>query len=296
MTRRELFPLDPVLVARMVVTAVATPLVVAAALVALVLLAPWKPVAGVAVACALGIAAALKERRDRPPAVELTPAAAPDLHATVERLCVIADLPKPRLVLEPEAQPNSWVVSFGRSHSRLHLTQGLVDRLGPAELEGVVAHELAHLAQRDAMVMTVVGGPGAVLLSGGGEMARHGTGFWALWIGGAVAYVIGWVGTLGARILSRHRELSADAGAVALTGNPAALASALTKVSAALGGIPAADLRVAATRDAFHLLPAAPSAGRRRGLPLPATHPPLAARIARLERIEARLQSARRLP
>jgi heat shock protein HtpX len=295
MTRRELFPLDRVLVARMLATAVLTPLVVAAALLMLVLVAPWKIVAGVAVACVLGVGAAVKERRDRPAAVELTPEAAPDLHATVERLCVVADLPKPRLVLEPETQPNSWVVSLGRGRSRLHLTQGLVDRLTPAELEGVVAHELAHLAQRDAVVMTVVGGPGAALLSGGGELARHGAGFWLLGVGGAVACAIGWVGTLGARILSRHRELAADAGAVALTGNPAALASALTKVSAALAVIPAADLRVAAARDAFHLLPAARPGARRSGVPLPATHPPLPARIARLERIEARLQSARRL-
>jgi heat shock protein HtpX len=232
----------------------------------------------------------LGERRGRAAAVELTPEAAPELHATLERLCVVADLPKPRLVLEPEAQPNSWVVSLGRSRSRLHLTQGLLDRLGPAELEGVIAHELAHVAQRDALVMTVVGGPGAALQSGGSALARHAAGFWVLGLGGAAAYLIGWLGTLGARILSRHRELAADAGAVALTGNPSALASALAKVSASLALIPAADLRVAAGRDAFHLLPVA-RAGR--GLPLPATHPAVAARIARLERMEARLQAAR---
>ena len=296
MTRRELFPLDRVLVARMLVTAVLTPLVVAVALLALVLLAPTRFVVAVAIACALGIGAALKERRDRPAAVELSPEAAPALHAAIERLCVVADVAKPRLVLEPEAQPNSWVVSLGRGRSApaSHPGARRPPHAGGARGRGRARARPPRPARRRRHDRRR--GPGAALLSGGGELARHGTGFWVLWIGGALAYVIGWLGTLGARILSRHRELAADAGAVALTGNPAALASALTKVSTALAGIPAADLRVAAARDAFHLLPAARPGDRRRGLPLPATHPPLPARIARLERIEARLQAARRLP
>jgi heat shock protein HtpX len=178
-------------------------------------------------------------------------------------------------------------VSLGRSHAQLHLTQGLLDCLEPAELEAVIAHELAHVAQRDAAVMTVVGGPGAVLLAGGMKLARVG-GFWALQLGGLVAIAIGWLGSLGTRILSRHREFAADAGAAALTGNPAALASALTKVSQGLVGIPQRDLRIAAARDAFHLLPVGGKAEH--SLPLPGTHPALRARIARLERLEARLQ------
>jgi heat shock protein HtpX len=99
---------------------------------------------------------------------------------------------------------------------------------------------------------------------------------------------VGWVGSLGGRIMSRYREFAADAGAVALTGSPAALASALTKVSEGLVAIPSRDLRAVAARDAFHLLPVAESEHN-----LPATHPPLRARIERLERMEARLQSAR---
>src|SRR5687767_4915578 len=114
MRGRQLFPSDPGLVARMVAVAVLTPLAVAAALVALVLLAPWKIVGAVALACVFGVGAAVRERRDRPEPVELTPARAPELHAILERLCVVADLPKPRLVLEHEDQPNSWVVSLGR--------------------------------------------------------------------------------------------------------------------------------------------------------------------------------------
>jgi len=283
-----LFPVDRPLVARMVVIGSLTPLLVLAALVAIALTAPWKIVLGVGIALTIGVFAAVKERRERPPARVLGAQEAPELHATLERLCVVADLPKPALVLEPERQPNSWVVSLGRARTQLHVTQGLVDRLEPAELEAVLAHELAHVAQRDATVMTLVGGPGAVLLTGGREL--FGFGFWAITLGGLIAMVIGWLGSLGARLLSRGRELAADAGAVALTGNPAALASALGKVSDGLLAIPAKDLRLAASRDAFHLLPAGQGTSR---IPLPASHPPLRTRIARLERMEARLQTAR---
>lgn len=287
MRRAELFPTDRALVVRMVLAATIAPLVVAAGLVILARAAPGNIQAAVALAILVGVIVAVRERRKRRAPTELAVAAAPELHAAVERLCLAADIPKPRLVLEHERQPNSWVVSLGRGHSQLHVTKGLLETLEGAELEAVVAHELAHIAQRDAAVMTVVGGPAAVLLSGGRELATTG-GWWPIQIGGLVALAIGWVGSLGTRILSRHRELSADAGAVALTGNPSALASALVKVSDGLVAIPKADLRVAAARDAFHLVPA--SRGKSW---LPATHPPLQARIARLERLEARLQSAR---
>jgi heat shock protein HtpX len=272
----------------MVATAVVTPVVVAAVLVLVVLFAPWKLVLGVGIAAAIGTGAAVSERRNRPRPVELTADRAPELHGIVERLCVVADLPKPRLVLEHERQPNSWIVSLGRDRSQLHLTEGLLETLEPAELEAVIGHELAHVAHRDAAVMTVVGGPGAVLLGGGGKLAAHG-GFWPVQLGGVVALVIGWLGSVGTRTLSRYREFAADAGAVALTGNPAALASALMKVSDGLVAIPKGDLREAAARDAFHLLPV----GKGEGALLPATHPPLRARIERLQRLEAALHERR---
>jgi heat shock protein HtpX len=287
MKRRELFPFDAGLAARMVATAVVTPALVVAVLVLAVLFAPWKLVAGMALAMVVGIAATVRERRSRPAPSELTAERAPEVHAIVERLCVVADLPKPRLVLERERQPNSWIVGLGRDRSQLHLTQGLIDALEPAELEAVIGHELAHVAHRDATVMTVVGGPGAVLLAGGKHLGAHG-GFWFVQLGGLAAIVVGWLGSVGTRILSRYREFAADAGAVSLTGNPAALASALMKVSSGLVAIPQRDLREAAARDAFHLLPA----GKEGGL-LPATHPPLRARIERLQRLERGLQAAR---
>jgi len=286
-TRRDLSRSDYGLVFRMVVVGLATPLAVFAALAGVMLTLDSVPVrVVVVVALCVGAWSAVGERvaqssRGR----RLAPADAPELHAILERLCVVADLPKPALVLERRAMPNSWIEGTTRGGYRLHLTQGLLDLLEPRELEAVMAHELAHVANRDAAVMTVVGGPGEALLSGGLRLAGHG---WPLFAGGLIAAAIGWIGTFGTRGLSRYREFAADAGAVAITGNPAALASALIKVSDGLVAMPRADLRAASLHDAFHLLPAA----REKGYGLPATHPPLRARIERLERLERTLQQS----
>ena len=151
----------------MLLAAVCTPLIVLACAVAIVALAPFKLVAAFAIAAAIGIGGSITERRNRPRAEPVTPAQAPELHAIVDRLCVLADVPKPEIVIEPEQQPNSWLVGLSRERARLHVTRGLLDLLTPAELEAVVGHELAHLVNRDAAVMTAVGGPGAILLDGG---------------------------------------------------------------------------------------------------------------------------------
>ncbi len=275
----------------MVLAAVSTPLIVLACAAALVALAPLKLVGGFAVAAAIGIGGTIAERRNRPPAATVTPAQAPELHAIVDRLCVLADVPKPEIVIEPEAQPNSWLVGLSRERARLHVTRGLLDLLTPTELEAVVGHELAHLVNRDAAVMTAVGGPGAVLLAGGKRMLRGG-GFWPALMGGIVATGVGRVSLLGTQFLSRDRELAADAGSAALTGRPAALASALRRISGQLRLIPEEDLRVAACRDVFHLL-AVEEEGEGWAGRLGATHPPLERRIERLERMERALQSAR---
>jgi heat shock protein HtpX len=291
MRRRELFPTDKGLLARMLVAAVLTPLVVIAALAVVVLVAPTKLVIGVGIAAIAGVMLAVRERAESPRGREVGEAEAPALHAIVERLCVVADLPKPAIVIENESLPNSWIVSLGREHARLHVTRGLLERLEPAELEAVVAHELAHVAHHDATVMTVVGGPGAVLLSGGARTTR---GWWPMVFGGMVAMGIGWVASVGTRMLSRYREFGADAGAAALTGSPAALASALIKVADGVAALPPTDLRAVAARDPFHLLPVARPGGRGIFAGLPSSHPPLKARIARLQRLEADLQHARR--
>ncbi|HEY7077479.1 MAG TPA: M48 family metalloprotease, partial [Solirubrobacteraceae bacterium] len=124
---------------------------------------------------------------------------------------------------------------------------------------------------------------GAVLEGGGRRLMRGG---WFLMIGGFVSLGIGWLSRLGTQALSRHRELAADAGSAALTGHPAALASALRRISGELRLVPKEDLRVAAYRDVFHLLPVGDHD----------THPPLAKRIERLERMEQRMHAARVAP
>jgi heat shock protein HtpX len=289
MTRRKLLPADRGLVVRMVLAAVLTPLIVLVALAAVVLEAPAKIVVLTGIASVIGVAAMRRERAAGKHATTVSASQAPELHAVVERLCLLADLAKPAIVIERRQVPNSWVVGTGPGRYRLHLTEGLLERLEPHELEAVIGHELAHVANRDAAVMTIVGGPGAALLGGGLRLMRGG--WWIAISGGLVAAAIGWVASLGTRALSRYREFAADAGSVALTGSAAALASALMKVSEGISAIPARDLRAAAAQDAFHLLPVA-----RRGedrMRLPATHPSLEARIARLERLEQALQKRR---
>jgi heat shock protein HtpX len=283
--RPELFAPDRGLQARMVLAAIGTPAIVLAGLAAIVLLAPLKVLIVVGIAAVLGIGATVYDRQNRTQARPVEPHEEPALHAIVDRLCVLADVPKPEIVVEPEQQPNSWLVGLSRGRARLHVTRGLLDLLTPAELEAVIGHELAHLVNRDALVMTAVGAPGAVLLRGGRRMM----GGWVM-IGGVIAMAIGWLSSLGTQALSRHRELAADAGSAALTGRPAALASALRRVSGQLRLVPEEDLRLAAYRDVFHLLPVGTSSR------VPGdggTHPPLEERIARLERMEQRLHAAR---
>jgi heat shock protein HtpX len=281
-TRRDLFPSDFGLVLRMVAVGLLTPLVVLGALVFVMLVMSSFTIRAVVFgALCIGAWVAIRERiEESSRGRRLTPADAPELHAIVERLCVLADLPKPTVVLDSRPMPNSWIEGTRRGGFRLHLTQGLLDLLEPRELEAVIAHELAHVVNRDAAVMTVVGGPGEALLAGGTRVATQG--WFPIMVGGAIASGIGWIGTYGTRHLSRYREYAADAGAVALTGSPAALASALMKVSDGLVAMPRKDLREASLHDAFHLLPVA----KEQAFGLPNTHPPLRARIERLERLE----------
>jgi heat shock protein HtpX len=275
----------------MVLAAVLTPALVLLAVAAVAWLLPLKIFGGLLIVAAVGVVSAVRERRRDARAEVLADGSEPALQAAVQRLCLMADLPRPDIVVRAERQPNSWIVDAPGRPARLHVTRGLLDLLDPSELEAVLAHELSHVAHRDATVMTVVGLPGAVLVGG-----VHGRGWAAGWfplqIGMGLAALIGHAGELGTNLLSRHRELVADAGAAALTGRPSALASALMKVSGELARIPTADLRAAAARDVFHLLP---TSGEGRGPlgRLVATHPTLQQRLAALERLERGLQRGR---
>lgn len=179
-SRPELFPADRGLIARMVAVSVLTPLSIVALLV-LMLFPLHGKVWALGIVIALGIFKVVRDVRRRPDDRVLGEGEEPELAAIVDRLCVVADLPRPELVVHEDAEPNSWIVDPPRRVPRLHVTRGLLELLEPVELEAVVAHELAHVANRDATVMTVVALPVEALSRGGESWYRTG---WPLLMAG----------------------------------------------------------------------------------------------------------------
>jgi len=206
----------------------------------------------------------------------------------VDRLCALIDIGRPELVASESRQLNSWVIHRPGSRPRLFITRRLREQLTPEELQAVVGHELTHIANRDALVMTIVGTPGAVLLN------TRGGGFDAI-----LFALVGALSSLGTAALSRYRELAADAGSAAITGRPSALASALLKVSGSQQQIPKQDLRAAAALNAFNLVAVPP---HRRGWLMKLgpiahaarTHPDVQRRIEALHRLESAQHTPRR--
>jgi heat shock protein HtpX len=285
--RAALLPPDRGLQARMVLAMLLAP-GIALGGVAVAIAVPATRVAVIVVVAAGILRRSAADAEPRRRVVAPAPAAGdlPHVHATVDRLCLLADLPKPEIVVVDEYQPNSWIAAPGGETPRLHLTLGLLLLLEPEELEAVIAHELAHLAHHDARVMGIVGGSGDLLVGGAEGVTRL---WFLLWPGILAAGAIGWISRLATLSFARHRELVADAGSAALTGRPAALACALRRISGELARIPSVDLRAAAARDVLHLVPVA---GEALGAPW-TSHPPLARRIERLERLERALHRAR---
>ncbi len=226
---------------------------------------------------------------------EISVAEAPELHSIIERLCVQADLPKPRLALMQAPMPNAFALGRSQKSATVCVTTGLLALLSGAELEGVLAHELTHVINRDVMVMTIasfLASIAALLVRFGfffgGGRNRNSQGVFAIVLIVSIAvYVISFMLL---RALSRYREFAADRGAAIITGRPSALSSALLKISGTLDQIPARDLRTAAQMNAFFIVPARP---KKSLAMLFATHPPLEKRIAALSRLEAQLQGTR---
>jgi heat shock protein HtpX len=225
---------------------------------------------------------------------EVGPTDAPGLHAIVERLCLQADLPKPRIAIADTDMPNAFATGRSRKASTVCVTTGLLRLLEPRELEGVVAHELAHVQHRDVLIMTVASffaSVAALVLQfapfiGGGRDREGGQpAFVVVLLVSVAVYLLSFVLMLA---LSRHREFVADRGAAVLTGRPSALSSALMKIARAMRGAPDRDLRAAAEMNAFFIVPASVKGSLRTLL---ATHPPIEKRIAALGRIEAAMQS-----
>ncbi|WP_028059199.1 zinc metalloprotease HtpX [Candidatus Solirubrobacter pratensis] len=224
----------------------------------------------------------------------VSPQEAPQLHAMIERLCVQADLPKPKVAVANTSMPNAFALGRSPKSATVCATTGIMDLLSPAELEGVMAHELTHVANRDVMVMTLAGFFATIaayivqfgFFFGGTSQSDDddGPSFMVLLLVSLAVYVVSFFLM---QALSRYREFSADRGAALITGRPSALASALNKISSGMHRIPQQDLRSASELQAFFIFPA--GAGKAVGN-LFATHPPLEKRIERLARLEAQLQ------
>ncbi len=225
---------------------------------------------------------------------EASAAQAPQLHSIIDRLCLNADIPKPRVALAQATMPNAFALGRSQKTATVCVTTGLLSLLSEAELEGVLAHELTHVINRDVMVMTIA----SFFASIAAIVARFGFFFGGGRGRNQNAFVIVLAVSIGVyavsfvllRALSRYREYAADRGAAVLTGSPSALSSALMKLSGTMARIPDRDLRVASEMSAFFIVPA-----RRKGSlsGLFATHPPLEKRIEALSRLEAQLQSTR---
>jgi heat shock protein HtpX len=225
----------------------------------------------------------------------VTPQEAPQLHAMIERLCVQADLPKPKVAVANTRMPNAFALGRSPKNATVCATTGIMELLTPAELEGVMAHELTHVANRDVLVMTLAGFFATVaayivqfgfLFGGGGSYGDDddNPSFFVLLIVSLVVYVVSF---LLMQALSRYREFAADRGAAIITGRPSALASALTKIASGMHNIPQKDLRAAGQLNAFFIFPA----GVGKGISgLFATHPPIEKRIEALGRLESQLQ------
>lgn len=227
-------------------------------------------------------------------AKEVTPEQAPELHAIIDRLCALADMPKPKVAISNTDLPNAFAAGRSPDRAVVCVTTGLMRRLDERELEAVLSHELSHVAHRDVLVMTIASVVGVlagfitrIVLWGGMGRNRDSNGGLMVLVVVVVAAVAYAVSFLLTRLLSRYRELAADRAGAVLTGQPSALASALTKITGDMAKIPTRDLRAAEPYNAFFFVPAL--TGKLDIAAVFATHPPLEKRLAQLGRISVEL-------
>jgi heat shock protein HtpX len=223
---------------------------------------------------------------------EVTPEEAPELHGMIDRLCALADMPKPRVGIADMSIPNAFATGRSPDRAVVCVTTGILQTLDAEELEAVLAHELSHVAHRDVLVMTVASSAGiaAGLLMrfaqfGGMGRRNNNSALPAVLVALLVSLVVYAVSFLLLRLLSRYRELSADRAGAYLTLKPAALGSALQKISGVAAATPSRDLRAGNAASALCIVPA--FSGGLSGLL--ATHPPLQQRLEQLARIQAEL-------
>jgi heat shock protein HtpX len=225
-------------------------------------------------------------------AKEVSPEEAPGLHAMIERLCIQADFPKPKIAVADTEVPNAFAMGRSQKSATICATTGIMKALSPSELEGVMAHELTHVKNRDVLIMTLASffaSVAAMILQfsfffGGGDDDDGAPAALVIFLVSLLVYVISFFLMLA---LSRYREFAADRGAAIITGRPSALSAALVRISDRMQQVPQQDLRQAENLNAFFIVPASVKGSIKT---LFATHPPLEARIARLQQLESQLQ------
>ncbi len=235
---------------------------------------------------------AMKAMRAR----EVSPQQAPELHAMIDRLCALADMPKPRVGVSDTSVPNAFATGRSPDRAVVCVTTGLLSTLNAEELEGVLAHELSHVAHRDVLVMTVASSAGiaagmltqgaqyGMFFGGGRRRDNDGPPIWLLVL--VVSLVVYAISFVLLRLLSRYRELSADRAGAYLTMKPAALASALQKITGEMNTIPQRDLRQVGAASALCIAPAISGVSLKT---LSSTHPSLEQRLQQLAEIQAEL-------
>jgi heat shock protein HtpX len=217
---------------------------------------------------------------------------APELHAMVERLCAMADLPKPRVAVIDSEVPNAFATGRSPKHAAVAVTRGLWQRLEPQEIEGVLAHELSHIGNRDVLIMTVASffamlaglltrfGIYGGMFGGGGRRDNNAVPVWLIVL--LVSVVTYFLSQILILAISRYREYAADRGSALITGAPEHLMSALQKIANEMFRIPQRDLREVESMNAFFIVPASVKGSMSQ---LFMTHPPLEKRLAALAEI-----------
>jgi heat shock protein HtpX len=225
----------------------------------------------------------------------VSPQEAPGLHAMIEKLCIQADLPKPRIAVADTDLPNAFATGRSQKSATVCATTGIMRTLSPTELEGVMAHELAHVKHRDVLIMTIASffaSLAAMIMQfgfffGGGQSDDDNPSFIVILLVSFVVYVVSFFLMMA---LSRYREFAADRGAAIVTGRPSALSAALVKISNQVKELPQRDLREAERLErmnAFFIVPVRVKSALQA---LFSTHPPMEKRIERLQQLERSLQ------
>ena len=236
---------------------------------------------------------------------EVSPTDSPEaarLHGIVDRLCALADMPKPRVAIADTDMPNAFATGRNADHAMVCATKGIMRRLDNDELEGVLAHEMSHVAHKDVQVMTIASFLAIIAallvrmafyseLFGGGRRSNDQNALPIMFILMIVSAVVYAISFLLIRLLSRYRELSADRSGALLTGQPSALKSALIKVTGDIGRIPTKDLRTAQPLNAFFFAPAMHLSGGSSSklANIFSTHPSLERRLAELDKVQQQL-------